>query len=142
MNPWMLHEVRKDDVESRYKEAERHRLAATLPDDLPSDGDRGEWLAPASRGRPRGRRRVRWIAALLTITALAVTMIVATACGVPAATFPAAATADHQPPMAALRSVNNWAIDLQMDETRCDRLRAEFASMISDNPNWLNGTIT
>ena len=44
MNPYMLHEVRKDDTARQYKEAERSRLAA-----IATNGD----ADPQRTGRPR-----------------------------------------------------------------------------------------
>ncbi|MCA9870877.1 MAG: hypothetical protein H6649_04575 [Caldilineae bacterium] len=37
MNPWLLHEVRKDDVATRYREADRSWLAAAVSGDSPTD---------------------------------------------------------------------------------------------------------
>lgn len=78
MNPWLLHEVRKDDLAARYEEAERHRLAATLSNDPLSAADPGE---PGARA---GGRRSRLAVGLLAGIALVVVMIVASTCGTPA----------------------------------------------------------
>ena len=49
MNPWLLHEVRKDDIAARYDYAERSRLAATLTDDKSRAGSDTEDSTSAHR---------------------------------------------------------------------------------------------
>lgn len=52
MHPWLLYDVRKDDIDDRYKRAERHRLAAEIP-----------------KGQPRASSKIRTV---LTRASLAV----------------------------------------------------------------------
>ena len=68
MNPWLLHEVRKDDIAARYDFAERSRLAATLTDDSSNAGPDAESSTGAHRlTRIRG---VYWVAGLAVGLAL------------------------------------------------------------------------
>ena len=68
MNPWLLHEVRKDDIAARYDYADRSRLAATLTDDRSHSDSDFKVLSGAQRlTRIRG---VYWVAGLAVGLAL------------------------------------------------------------------------
>ena len=68
MNPYMLHEVRKDDTARQYKEAERSRLAAIATN---GDADASELAVPGSFHRWVGHRTARWTAAITVCVAVA-----------------------------------------------------------------------
>jgi len=68
MNPWLLHEVRKDDIAARYDYAERSRIAATLIDDDSNAGPNAEALTGAHR--LRRIHGVYWVAGLAVGLAL------------------------------------------------------------------------
>lgn len=71
MNPWMLREVRKDDVATMYEEAERSRLAATVANESLTDQVSQERSNPISGVRYAiHSTRVRWAAGIALVAAL------------------------------------------------------------------------
>lgn len=72
MNPYMLHEVRKDDLATRYKEAERSRTAATVTYD---DTDTSGLAVVSGFRRWTSHRTARWAAAITVCVAVAAALL-------------------------------------------------------------------
>lgn len=79
MNPYMLHEVRKDDTARRYKEAEQSRLAAiATTGSARGDADGSELAVASGVRRWASHRTARWAAAITVCAAVAATLFAVT----------------------------------------------------------------
>ena len=72
MNPYMLHEVRKDDLATRYKEAERSRMATAVTN---GDADASELAVISGFRRWTSHRAARWAAAITVCVAVAAALL-------------------------------------------------------------------
>ena len=78
MNPWMLHEVRRDDVAARYQEAERSRIAAKMSEDTTRAAANHNRSRRASGiRRAAGASAARWAVGIALVASLAIAALTA-----------------------------------------------------------------
>ncbi len=91
MHPYLLHEVRMDDLAARYQTAERHRHAALVKHGVERMGTAWPDSLPGDHPAPRPGA-TQWIVGLFAAVALITLMIVTASCTSPA--LPAVAVPD------------------------------------------------